>query len=47
MTPFDRDDMYRLASVIDDVCDDVDEAAGNILGYGVVEIPEKARRRRR
>jgi predicted phosphate transport protein (TIGR00153 family) len=43
VTPFDRDDMYRLASAIDDVCDYVDEAAGNILGYGVVEIREKAR----
>ena len=43
VTPFDRDDMYRLASAIDDVCDYVDEAAGNILGYGVLEIREKAR----
>jgi uncharacterized protein Yka (UPF0111/DUF47 family) len=43
VTPFDRDDMYRLASALDDVCDYVDEAAGNILGYGVVEIREKAR----
>ena len=29
VTPFDRDDMYRLASAIDDVCDHVDEAADN------------------
>jgi predicted phosphate transport protein (TIGR00153 family) len=43
VTPFDRDDMYRLAGAIDDVCDHVDEAAGNILGYGVVEIRPKAR----
>jgi predicted phosphate transport protein (TIGR00153 family) len=43
VTPFDRDDMYRLAGAIDDVCDHVDEAAGNILGYGVIEIRPKAR----
>jgi predicted phosphate transport protein (TIGR00153 family) len=42
VTPFDRDDMYRLASALDDVCDHVDEAAGNILGYGVNEIRPKA-----
>src|SRR3954465_2494623 len=30
VTPLDRDDMYRLASAIDDVCDHVDEAAANI-----------------
>jgi uncharacterized protein len=35
VTPFDRDDMYRLAGAIDDVCDHIDEAAGNIAGYGV------------
>ena len=43
VTPFDRDDMYRLAGAIDDVCDHVDEAAGNILGYGVTTIRENAR----
>src|SRR5712692_2213647 len=43
VTPFDRDDMYRLAGALDDVCDFVDEAAGNILGYGVTEIRENAR----
>lgn len=44
VTPFDRDDMYRLASALDDVCDHVDEAAGNVLGYGVTEIRPKARK---
>src|SRR5436309_11968804 len=34
VTPFDRDDIYRLAGAIDDVCDHVDEAAGDIVGYG-------------
>jgi uncharacterized protein len=43
VTPFDRDDMYRLASVIDDVCDHVDEAADNIDAYEVRNVPEKAR----
>lgn len=42
VTPFDRDDMYRLASVIDDVCDHVDEAADNIDAYEVRDVPEKA-----
>ena len=43
VTPFDRDDMYRLASAIDDVCDHVDEAADNIDAYEVHDVPEKAR----
>src|SRR6478735_1244154 len=43
VTPFDRDDMYRLISVIDDVCDHVDEAADNIDAYEVREVPQKAR----
>jgi predicted phosphate transport protein (TIGR00153 family) len=42
VTPFDRDDIYLLASAIDDVCDHVDEAAGNIAGYGVEVIRPKA-----
>jgi predicted phosphate transport protein (TIGR00153 family) len=43
VTPFDRDDMYRLATALDDVCDHVDEAAGNIAGYGVETIRPLAR----
>jgi predicted phosphate transport protein (TIGR00153 family) len=43
VTPLDRDDMYRLASVIDDVCDYVDEAADNIDAYEVTDVPAKAR----
>ena len=42
VTPFDRDDMYRLAGAIDDVCDHVDEAADNLGTYGVDRVPEKA-----
>src|ERR1051325_5471174 len=43
VTPFDRDDMYQLASALDDICDHVDEAAGNIVGYGVETIRPLAR----
>jgi predicted phosphate transport protein (TIGR00153 family) len=43
VTPFDRDDIYLLASAIDDVCDHIDEAAGNIAGYGVEQIRPKAK----
>jgi predicted phosphate transport protein (TIGR00153 family) len=43
VTPFDRDDMYRLAGALDDICDHIDEAAGRIVSYGVVEIREQAR----
>jgi uncharacterized protein len=43
VTPFDRDDMYRLAGAIDDVCDHVDEAADNLGSWGVDRVPEKAR----
>src|SRR5512133_2028203 len=44
VTPFDRDDIYRLASVLDDICDHVDEAADNIDAYEVKQIPDLARR---
>src|SRR3954451_17058408 len=44
VTPFDRDDMYRLAGVLDDVCDHIDDAAEKIIGYGAREIREPARR---
>jgi uncharacterized protein len=43
VTPFDRDDIYLLASAIDDVCDHVDEASGNIVGYGVEQIRPMAK----
>jgi uncharacterized protein len=43
VTPFDRDDMYRLAGAVDDVCDHVDEAADNLGVYDVQRVPEKAR----
>jgi hypothetical protein len=43
VTPFDRDDIYRLAAALDDVCDNVDEAADNLGTYGVSDVPRKAR----
>ena len=43
VTPFDRDDMYRLAGALDDICDHVDEAAGRVVSYGVREIRLQAR----
>jgi uncharacterized protein len=43
VTPFDRDDMYRLATVIDDICDHVEEAADNIDAYEVTDVPPRAR----
>ena len=43
VTPFDRDDMYRLAGALDDICDHIDEAAGRVVGYGVAEIRLQAR----
>jgi len=47
VTPFDRDDMYRLASVLDDICDYVDEAAEKIVSYGVRDVREGAREQAR
>jgi hypothetical protein len=43
VTPLDRDDMYALATAIDDVCDHVDEAADNIDAYEVRDVPERAK----
>src|ERR687886_2658869 len=43
VTPFDRDDMYRLAGALDDIVDHVDEASGNITGYGVQQIRQAAK----
>src|SRR5258706_10943751 len=43
VTPFDRDDMYRLAGALDDICDYVDEAAGKVVSYGVGEIRDPAK----
>src|SRR5215210_74737 len=42
VTSFDRDDMYRLAGALDDICDHI-EAADNLGSWGVERVPEKAR----
>jgi predicted phosphate transport protein (TIGR00153 family) len=42
VTPFDRDDIYRLAGAIDDVCDFVDETADHLGSWGVSEVPPDA-----
>jgi predicted phosphate transport protein (TIGR00153 family) len=44
VTPFDRDDMYRLASALDDIADHIDEVADDLGLYGVKAVPEEARR---
>src|SRR5437763_4754375 len=44
VTPFDREDIYRLASVIDDVCNYIDETADNLGSYGASDVPADARR---
>lgn len=39
ITPFDREDIYALASSLDDVMDYMDETVDLILLYGVGELP--------
>ncbi|GLZ47035.1 phosphate transport regulator [Actinomycetospora sp. NBRC 106375] len=39
VTPFDREDIYRLASSLDDVLDAVEEAADRIVLYRLDELP--------
>jgi predicted phosphate transport protein (TIGR00153 family) len=39
VTPFDREDIYALASGLDDVMDFMDEAVDEILLYEIQEIP--------
>ncbi|MGA8847061.1 MAG: DUF47 family protein [Nocardioides sp.] len=39
VTPFDREDIYALASGLDDVMDSMDEVVDLILLYQVAEIP--------
>ena len=43
VTPFDRDDIFRLATSLDDICDHVDDAATNLELYDVRRVPERAR----
>jgi uncharacterized protein len=39
VTPFDREDIYRLASSLDDVLDEMEEAADRIVLYRVQTLP--------
>lgn len=39
VTPFDREDIYDLASGLDDVMDEMDEAVDLVLLYGVEHLP--------
>jgi uncharacterized protein len=41
VTPFDREDIYALASGLDDVMDEMDEAVDLILLYEVHELPSE------
>ncbi len=41
VTPFDRDDIYNLASSLDDCMDFMDEAADLIVLYKVAELPPR------
>ncbi|WP_022867357.1 DUF47 domain-containing protein [Schaalia vaccimaxillae] len=43
VTPFDREDLGRLASNLDDCMDYIDEAGDMIVMYGIDEIPEAVR----
>jgi len=40
VTPFDREDIYRLASRLDDVVDFVESAADLIVLYALLEVPD-------
>ena len=40
VTPFDREDIYRLASTLDDVLDAVEEAADRIVLYRLGALPD-------
>jgi len=40
--PIDRDDIFRLATALDDVCDFMDQVADELNLYGVEEVPQEA-----
>lgn len=43
ITPFDREDIFTLSVVLDDVCDYIDESSTAILMYNINEIGDHAR----
>jgi predicted phosphate transport protein (TIGR00153 family) len=42
ITPIDREDIYDLATALDDICDYMDEVADELNLYGVEEVPAEA-----
>ena len=42
VVPYDRDDLHALSGRLDDVCDHIDEAASQMVVYGVRHVPETA-----
>ena len=42
VTPIDREDIYDLATVLDDICDFMDQVADELNLYGVEEVPPEA-----
>src|SRR6186997_3170153 len=45
VTPFDREDIYRLASALDDVLDAIEEAADRVVLTGSARCPRGSRPR--
>jgi uncharacterized protein len=43
VTPFDREDIYRLTSSLDDVVDAIEEAADRIVLYRLDDLPAEVR----
>ena len=44
VTPFDREDIYRLASKLDDVLDHMEAAADLVVLYDIGELPDETQR---
>src|SRR5207342_993667 len=42
VTPIDREDIFDLATALDDVCDFMDQVADELNLYGVDEVPREA-----
>jgi len=42
VTPIDGEDIYDLATALDDVCDFMDQVADELNLYGVEEVPQEA-----
>lgn len=43
ITPFDREDLYAMATSLDNVMDAIDHAASLVRNYGIVIVPTGAR----